>query len=106
MTKPVLNGSGTKTIDLEWTIEKNTGRLCLDIENIPPAYWNDNFTITITYGDETCTIVTSPLAWCARCVAQNATTDKAIAQQNMAKAMYYYAFAAETYYAAKQQNNG
>lgn len=102
LTRPTNNGASKENIDLEWLTEEGTGRLYLDIEDVPPAYWNDNFVILIYKGSvdtptESYTITTSPLAWCALCVKSGATQQ----QKNMAMAMYHYSTAADAYFTAK-----
>ena len=94
--KPSQSNENGVDVNLDFKTVEN-GRICLDIEDIPPAYWNDTYKITISNGSNSYTIETSVLAWCARCVAQSSNT----AQVTMAQAMYHYAVAADTYFSAK-----
>ena len=94
--KPSQSDEDGVDVKLDFKTVEN-GRICLDIEDIPPAYWNDTYQITISNGSKSYTIETSVLAWCARCVAQSSNP----AQVTMAQAMYHYAVAADIYFSAK-----
>ena len=93
VTRPINKGTDTETIALSFGNEN--GRTYLDIEDVPPAYWNDSYLITVTDGQRSYTVTTSVLAWCARCVQSPAAS---VEQQKMAQAMYHYSRAADAYF--------
>ena len=93
VTRPINKGTDTETIALSFGNEN--GRTYLDIEDVPPAYWNDSYLITVTDGQSSYTVTTSVLAWCARCVQSPAAS---VEQQKMAQAMYHYSRAADAYF--------
>lgn len=87
-----LTDPASKETQLEYG--KEGSRYYVDIPNIPVAYWNDDYTITVSNGTDMYTIASSVLAWCARCVKQSSDKD----EQNMARAMYFYCEAADAYF--------
>lgn len=76
--------------------EQDGSRWFIKIEDIPVAYWDYMYKITVTKAgsDQTYEIESSVLAWAKRCIANSAND----AQVNMAKAMYYYNQAANDYF--------
>ena len=86
-------GRVEKTIELE-AVEEN-GRYRVDIQDIPVAYWDYMYKITVTDAQgDSYEVSSSILAWAKRCI-QNSSNQK---QVNMAKAMYYYNQAANEYF--------
>ena len=77
------------------------GRARIGIENVPVAYWDYLYTITVTdlaTGD-TLEVTSSVLAWARRCIEADDMGDPAkIAQEKMAMAMFYYNDAANKYF--------
>lgn len=90
LTYPV--GGTTRTKTLEWIT--NTGKYTLDIENIPAAYLDHDYKITIARNGEKYEITTSVLAYLTNLLNGNSTDS----QKNLAKAMYLYNDAANTYF--------
>lgn len=66
----------------------------VEIDDIPVAYWDFDYIITVTKDDTSYALQTSVLAWVKECIQKS---DKA-AQVNMAKAMYFYNDAANKYF--------
>ena len=67
--------------------------LCIRICNISAAELNDNFTVTVTSGEESGTVTYSPLTYCYR--AQTSGDAKLV---NTVKALYLYWVEAAKYF--------
>ena len=87
----------TKTMELEVAADKNyAGKYYVDILDIPAAYWDYMYKITVTNKttNETYEVDCSVMAWVDR-LLENSKND---AQIKMGKAMYYYNQAANEYF--------
>ena len=75
----------------EFVYNSANGRYYVDIVDIVAAYLNDEYTITITKGNETYEVTTSVFAWAKLAINNSSNT----AQVNMAKALCLYNQAVE-----------
>ena len=91
LTRP--NGS-TATLTAQYDSAK--GKYFVDILNIPAAYMDDDYTITVTRGTETLTVNTSVFAYLAKVLAEGSGATEA--QKNAAMAMYLYGAAATEFF--------
>ena len=87
-----LNGA---EVSAEKIAQLGANKYCLTVDGIAAKELADAQTITISYGNETRTIVYSALTWA---VKQQHSTNEATA--NMAKALYNYYLAALVYFAS------
>ena len=87
-----LNGA---EVSAERIAQLGANKYCLTVDGIAAKELADAQTITISYGNETRTIVYSALTWA---VKQQHSTNEATA--NMAKALYNYYLAALVYFAS------
>lgn len=115
LTRPAGNGTTEATQTWELEIGERVGAESTEsyyyVEfAVPPAYWNNNYVITVTpevlpegetVEQNTYTVTTSVMAWVKDCIETN-TNDNEV---NMAKAMYYYSDLADAYFAAKAAVN-
>lgn len=100
----------TRDISAEVKQESNGNRYAVKIADIPVAYWDFEYVITVTQKDSGASyeLRSSILAWAKRCITSYETkvatlSDEELAQVNtaqvnMAKAMYYYNQAANDYF--------
>ena len=100
----------TRDISAEVKQESNGNRYAVKIADIPVAYWDFEYVITVTQKDSGASyeLRSSILAWAKRCITSHETkvatlSDEELAQVNtaqvnMAKAMYYYNQAANDYF--------
>lgn len=96
LTYPIggVTQSTPKTLTLEH--DEETGKYWVDIENIPAAYLDYMYTITVTDGSETYTIQTSVLSYLANKLIPNSSGNTNLI--NLAKAMYLYNQAADRFF--------
>lgn len=87
------NGS---TATLNTGYEDSNQKYYVDIKDIPAAYLDNDYTITVTRGNETYTVETSVFAYLAKVLAEGSGASEA--QKNAAKAMYLYGTAATTFF--------
>ena len=96
ITRPTQNGAYLVNEQGNWGMEGS--RFYVDILNVPPAYWDNTYTITISDGAEEYKVTTNVLAWCYRCIHAPTSSPKHEQQKAMANTMYLYCGAANTFF--------
>ena len=77
--------------------EEKTGRYYVDIPNIPAAYLDNDYTLTIAHKTDgtSCTVNASVLAWVKLVLQSGSSNENRIM---MAKALFLYSQAATDYF--------
>ena len=92
-TKDVTLSIDGKTEGVDYKLDHKGNEYVIRICNIPVAALNDNFTVTVTSGEESGTVTYSPLTYCYR--AQTSGDAKLV---NTVKALYLYWVEAAKYF--------
>lgn len=102
-----VEGFSIKQRELTPTVDTTNGRISVTIADIPAAYWDYNYRITVTSADENVTgsytLTCSVMAYVKECISTydtdaNKTDEKLVALVNLVKAMYVYGTAASAYF--------
>lgn len=91
---PVANKDG-ESVTLEPVYDAANARYYVDIPDIPSGYLDYPYSITFIKSEESLTVKTSVLAYLKRLLESDKSTD---AQKNLARAMYQYNQAANTFF--------